>query len=86
MKLVNPMTDAELYDELITLIRGQDTTATAIAWAYIWDSSSPQVGYAVVELNHSGEILQIQHHCNKLPYLTFVAKPYAFPHCCSHQS
>ncbi len=67
-----PMTDAELHDELITLlIAGQDTTATAIAWALYAIHRHPQVGEKLlVELNHLGSpepktIVQ-------LPYLTAV--------------
>lgn len=67
-----PMTDAELHDELITLlIAGQDTTATAIAWALYAIHRHPQVGEKLLmELNHLGSpdpttIVQ-------LPYLTAV--------------
>ena len=39
------MTDAELHDELMTLmIAGYDTTATAITWALYWIHRHPQVG------------------------------------------
>lgn len=67
-----PMTDAELHDELITLlIAGQDTTATAIAWALYGIHRHPQVYEKLLtELNHLGSpdptaIMQ-------LPYLTAV--------------
>jgi cytochrome P450 len=68
-----PMTDAELHDELITLLlAGQETTASAIAWALYGIHRHPQVGNKLlVELNHQGAapdpttILQ-------LPYLTAV--------------
>ncbi|MBD2773613.1 cytochrome P450 [Iningainema tapete] len=67
-----PMTDAELHDELITLlIAGYETTATAIAWALYWIHRHPQIGEKLlVELNHMGspdptKIVQ-------LPYLTAV--------------
>jgi cytochrome P450 len=68
-----PMTDAELHDELITLLlAGHETTATAIAWALYWIHRHPLVGEKLlVELNHLGKspdpttIVQ-------LPYLTAV--------------
>lgn len=68
-----PMSDAELHDELMTLLlAGQDTTASAIAWALYWIHRHPQVAEKLhVELNHLGKnpdpttIVQ-------LPYLTAV--------------
>lgn len=67
-----PMTDAELHDELITLLlAGHETTASAIAWALYWIHRHPQVSEKLlVELNHLGSpkpttIVQ-------LPYLTAV--------------
>ncbi|MDZ4877622.1 MAG: putative cytochrome P450 137 [Chroococcidiopsis cubana SAG 39.79] len=67
-----PMTDIELHDELITLsIAGQDTTASAIAWALYAIHRHPQVGEKLEEeLNRLGSpdptsIVQ-------LPYLTAV--------------
>lgn len=48
-----PMTDAELHDELITLLlAGQDTTASAIAWALYAIHRHPQVSEKLLkELN-----------------------------------
>lgn len=67
-----PMTDAQLHDELITLlIAGQDTTATAIAWALYGIHRHPQVGEKLLtELNHLGslDLTTIM----QLPYLTAV--------------
>jgi cytochrome P450 len=68
-----PMTDAELHDQLITLLlAGQETTASAIAWALYSIHRHPEVSKKLlVELNHLGEapdpttIVQ-------LPYLTAV--------------
>jgi cytochrome P450 len=68
-----PMTDAELHDELITLlVAGHETTATAIAWALYWIHRYPQVYQKLLtELHHLGTnpdptaIVQ-------LPYLTAV--------------
>lgn len=68
-----PMTDAELHDELLTLlIAGHETTASAIAWALYWIHRHPQVGEKLLaELNHLGKapdpIAVVQ-----LPYLTAV--------------
>lgn len=40
-----PISDAELHDELITLLfAGQDPTATAIAWGMYWIHRHPLVG------------------------------------------
>lgn len=66
------MTDAELHDELITLlIAGQDTTATAIAWALYAIHRHPQVGEKLLaELNHLGS--QDPTTIVQLPYLTAV--------------
>lgn len=68
-----PMNDAELHDELITLlIAGHETTASAIAWALYWIHRHPEVKQKLLaELVHQGKdpdpttIMQ-------LPYLTAV--------------
>ena len=40
-----PLSDAELHDELMTLlIAGHETTATAIAWALYWVHRQPEIG------------------------------------------
>jgi cytochrome P450 len=45
-----PMSDAELRDELVTLlIAGHETTATALAWALRWILASPSVHERLVE-------------------------------------
>jgi len=45
-----PMTEEELHDELITLlIAGNDTTATALAWALYWIYSLPQICAKLLE-------------------------------------
>jgi cytochrome P450 len=39
-----PMTDAELHDELLTLLfAGHETTASALSWALYWINSLPEV-------------------------------------------
>ncbi len=44
-----PMTDAQLHDELITLlIAGYETTASAIAWALYWIHRQVIVSLAAV--------------------------------------
>lgn len=68
-----PMSDAELHDELITLlIAGQDTTATAIAWGLYAIHRHPQVGEKLLveldRLSKSPEPTTIV----QLPYLTAV--------------
>jgi cytochrome P450 len=42
----NPMSDAELRDELTTLlVAGHETTATALAWAVRWTLATPGLAY-----------------------------------------
>jgi cytochrome P450 len=68
-----PMGDAQLHDELFTLLlAGYETTASAIAWALYWIHRHPEVGgKLLVELNHLGKapdpVTIVQ-----LPYLTAV--------------
>ncbi|RCJ21654.1 hypothetical protein A6S26_23015 [Nostoc sp. ATCC 43529] len=52
-----PMSNAELHDELITLlIAGHETTASAIAWALYWIHRDPQVGEKLLaQLNQLGK-------------------------------
>lgn len=84
-----PMTDAELHDELITLlIAGQDTTATAIAWALYAIHRHPQVGKKLLEeLNHLGKAPEPT-TIVQLPYLTAVCNETLrfFPVSCCHCS
>jgi cytochrome P450 len=67
------MSDAELHDELITLlIAGQDTTASAIAWALYGTHYHPQAGEKLlVELNRLGKVLDPM-TIVQMPYLTAV--------------
>ena len=68
-----PMSDAQLHDELITLLlAGHETTASAIAWALYWIHRQEQVREKLMgELGHLSKdsdptaIMQ-------LPYLTAV--------------
>jgi cytochrome P450 len=68
-----PMSDAELHDELFTLLlAGHETTASAIAWALYWIHRHPQVGEKLlVELNHAGKAPDPT-TLVQLPYLTAV--------------
>lgn len=68
-----PMSDAELHDELITLLlAGHETTATAVAWALYWIHRQPSVYETLrLELNNLGDDpdpLTVA----QLPYLTAV--------------
>ncbi|MBD2308694.1 cytochrome P450 [Chroococcidiopsis sp. FACHB-1243] len=68
-----PMTDAELHDELITLLlAGQETTASAIAWALYAIHRHPQVGEKLlVQLERLGKSSDPT-TVAQLPYLTAV--------------
>ncbi|HEY9672880.1 MAG TPA: cytochrome P450 [Waterburya sp.] len=52
-----PMTDAELQDELMTLlVAGHETTATALAWAFYWIHQLPLIHEKLVdELDRLGD-------------------------------
>lgn len=67
------MTNAELRDELMTLLTaGHETTATAVAWALYWIHKIPQVRERLLEeldsLDENADFSTI----NKLPYLNAV--------------
>ncbi|GCL42254.1 cytochrome P450 [Dolichospermum planctonicum] len=68
-----PMTDAELRDELMTLlVAGHETTATAISWAFYWIHKLPEVKEKLLaELDSLGENYD-SNTVFKLPYLTAV--------------
>jgi cytochrome P450 len=68
-----PMTDAELRDELMTLlVAGHETTATAISWAFYWIHKFPEVKEKLLaELDSLGENYD-SNTVFKLPYLTAV--------------
>ena len=67
-----PMTDAELHDQLITLLlAGHETTASAIAWALYSIHRHPQVSKKLLEeLNHHKQASPTT--IVQLPYLTAV--------------
>jgi unspecific monooxygenase len=68
-----PMTDAELKDELMTLlVAGHETTATALAWAFYWIHQLPQVREKLLgELDSLGDDPE-RMAIAKLPYLNAV--------------
>jgi cytochrome P450 len=68
-----PMTEAELRDELMTLLfAGHETTATALAWALYWIHHLPEVKEKLLnELNSLGENPDLM-AITKLPYLNAV--------------
>ena len=68
-----PMDDAELHDELLTmLLAGHETTASAISWALYWVHQDPQVYKNLIDeldrLGSSPDPVDV----TKLPYLTAV--------------
>jgi cytochrome P450 len=67
------MTEAELRDELMTLLfAGHETTATALAWALYWIHYLPEVKEKLLnELNTMGENPDLM-AITKLPYLNAV--------------
>jgi cytochrome P450 len=67
------LTDAELHDELMTLlIAGHETTATALAWAFYWVHRLPEVREKLmaelVAYRDTPDLMAIA----RLPYLTAV--------------
>ncbi|BAZ13908.1 cytochrome P450 [Calothrix sp. NIES-4071] len=70
------MTDQELRDELLTLlIAGQETTATALAWALYWIHKLPTVREKLLlEIDSLGDVgANLDSTAiNKLPYLNAV--------------
>ncbi len=70
-----PMTDAELNDELMTLLfAGHETTASALAWAFYWIHTLPVVKEKLLkELNSLSSNFD-PNEVAKLPYLTAVCQ------------
>jgi unspecific monooxygenase len=68
-----PMTDAELQDELMTLLfAGHETTATALAWAFYWIHKQPEIHQKVLhELDSLGDNPDLM-AIARLPYLSAV--------------
>ena len=68
-----PMTEAELRDELITLlIAGHESTASVLTWALYWIHHLPAVhGQLRLELDTVGDNTNLS-EISRLPYLTAV--------------
>ena len=68
-----PLTDAELRDELLTLLfAGHETTASALTWALYWIHHLPEVHSRLLqELDTVGDHADIS-AVARLPYLTAV--------------
>ena len=71
----NPLSDAELHDELVTLlIAGHETTASALAWALYWIHARPEVQDQLrLELDSLGDQPAPLEIVN-LPYLNAVCQ------------
>lgn len=71
----NPMSDAELRDQLITLLfAGHETTATALAWGFYWIHKLPEVREKLLaELATLSDISDVK-ELNQLSYLDAVCK------------
>ena len=68
-----PMTDVELHDQLITLLlAGQETTATAMAWALYWSHHLPEVGEQLLAELATLDPNPDPTSISQLPYLTAV--------------
>jgi cytochrome P450 family 110 len=68
------MSDEELRDELMTLVAGHETTASALTWAFYWIDQSPEVQEKLLsELDTLG-INPDVNSIAKLPYLTAVCQ------------
>ncbi len=68
-----PMTDEELHDELMTLlVAGNETTATALAWAFYWIHKLPAVREKLLEELDRLDDNPDPNIILKLPYLNAV--------------
>ena len=68
-----PMSDAELRDDLMTLlVAGHETTASALAWAFYWVHSQPQVFDRLIEELDGLGANPDPNIVYQLPYLTAV--------------
>ncbi|BBD60224.1 cytochrome P450 [Nostoc sp. HK-01] len=70
-----PMSDAELRDELMTmLVAGHETTASALTWALYWIDRLPEVREKLLQELHSLGVNPEPSIVAKLPYLTAVCQ------------
>jgi len=66
----NSLTDAELHDELMTLlVAGHETTATAIAWGMQWAHHQPEVLHKIRDEVATAHAADDALALTKLPYL-----------------
>jgi len=66
----NSLTDAELHDELMTLlVAGHETTATAIAWGMHWAHHQPEVLHKIRDEVATAHAADDALALTKLPYL-----------------
>jgi cytochrome P450 len=70
-----PMSDAELRDELMTmLVAGHETTASALTWAFYWLDQLPEVREKLLQELDTLGVNPDPSSINKLPYLTAVCQ------------
>ncbi|MBW4612701.1 MAG: cytochrome P450 [Desmonostoc vinosum HA7617-LM4] len=70
-----PMSDAELHDELMTLlVAGHETTASALTWAFYWIDYLPEVREQLLQELATLDVNPDLSSIAKLPYLTAVCQ------------
>jgi cytochrome P450 len=70
-----PMTNAELHDELLTLLfAGHETTASALAWALYWINALPEVQDKLLKELNTLTLDSQPSEIAQLPYLTAVCQ------------
>jgi cytochrome P450 len=70
-----PMTNAELHDELLTLLfAGHETTASALSWALYWINSLPEVQDRLLKELNTLAPNSDPSEIARLPYLTAVCQ------------
>ncbi|WP_427159582.1 cytochrome P450 [Aliinostoc sp. HNIBRCY26] len=70
-----PMSDAELRDELMTmLVAGHETTASALTWAFYWLDQLPDVRKKLLQELATLDVNSEPSHIARLPYLTAVSQ------------
>jgi len=70
-----PMSDAELRDELMTmLVAGHETTASALTWAFYWIDTLPEVRENLLQELHTLGVNPEPSNIAKLAYLTAVCQ------------
>jgi cytochrome P450 len=70
-----PMTNAELHDELLTLLfAGHETTASGLAWALYWINALPEVQDKLLKELNTLTLDSQPSEIAQLPYLTAVCQ------------